>query len=127
MLNPMKNVEKTDGSGQTVSVISDEITITGNINSTGDLIINGKVDGEITCDSLEIGPNGNVKGTVKAEFCLIAGNVEGKLAAKSINVSSSGNLNGRLSYGKLEIENGANVEIKLRKTKQLSNEIETNE
>ena len=127
MLNPMKNLEKTEGSDQTVSVISDEITIIGNINSTGDLIINGKVDGEITCDSLEIGPNGNVKGTVKAEFCLVAGKVEGKLAARSINVSSGGNLNGRISYGKLEIENGATVEIKLRKTKQLSNEIETNE
>ena len=127
MLNPMKNAEKTDGSGQSVSVISDEITIVGNINSTGDLIINGKVDGEISCDSLEIGPNGNVKGNVKAQFCLVSGNIEGKVSAKSINVSSSGNLNGRLSYGRLEIENGAQVEIKLRKTKQLSNEDEITE
>ena len=127
MLNPMKNVEKTDGSGQSVSVISDEITIVGNINSTGDLVINGKVDGEISCDSLEIGPNGNVKGNVKAEFCVVSGNIEGKLSARSINITSTGNLNGRLSYGKIAIENGALVEIKLRKTKQLSNENETNE
>tara|TARA_S200000501_G_C20579957_1_gene636811 strand:- start:5 stop:388 length:384 start_codon:yes stop_codon:yes gene_type:complete len=127
MLNPMKNIEKPEASNQSVSVISDEITIVGNINSTGDLVINGKVDGEINCDSLEIGPNGDVKGSIKAEFCLVSGNIEGKLSAKSINVSSTGNLNGRISYGKLEIENGANVEIKLRKTKQLSNDNETYE
>ena len=127
MLNPMKNIEKPETSNQSVSVISDEITIVGNINSTGDLVINGKVDGEINCDSLEIGPNGNVKGSVKAEFCLVSGNIEGKLSAKSINVSSTGNLNGRISYGKLQIENGANIEIKLRKTKQLSNDNETYE
>ena len=127
MLNPMKNIEKTETSSQSVSVISDEITIVGNINSTGDLVINGKVDGEINCDSLEIGPNGDVKGSVKAEFCLVSGNIEGKLSAKSINVSSTGNLNGRISYGKLQIEDGANIEIKLRKTKQLSNDNETYE
>ena len=127
MLNPMKNIEKPEASNHSVSVISDEITIVGNINSTGDLVINGKVDGEINCDSLEIGPNGDVKGSIKAEFCLVSGNIEGKLSAKSINVSSTGNLNGRISYGKLEIENGANVEIKLRKTKQLSNDNETYE
>ena len=36
-----------------VSVISDEITITGTVTSSGNLIINGNVDGEINCNRLK--------------------------------------------------------------------------
>ena len=84
------------------------------------LIINGNVDGEINCESLEIGPSGVVTGTVKAGQCFLAGKLEGKLSARVVNILSTGDLNGRLSYGKLEIESGANIALKLRKTKQLS-------
>ena len=122
MLNPVKNLMRDNDLEGSVSVISDEITITGTVTSSGNLIINGNVDGEINCESLEIGPSGVVTGTVKAGQCLLAGKLEGKLSARIVNIASTGDLNGRLSYGKLEIETGANIALKLRKTKQLSNE-----
>ena len=121
MLNPVKNLMRDNDLEGSVSVISDEITITGTVTSSGNLIINGNVDGEINCESLEIGPSGVVTGTVKAGQCLLAGKLEGKLSARTVNIASTGDLNGRLSYGKLEIETGANIALKLRKTKQLSN------
>ena len=120
MLNPVKNLMRDNDLERSVSVISDEITITGTVTSSGNLIINGNVDGEINCESLEIGPSGVVTGTVKAGQCLLAGKLEGKLSARTVNIASTGDLNGRLSYGKLEIETGANIALKLRKTKQLS-------
>ena len=60
MLNPVKNLMKDNELEGSVSVISDEITITGTVTSSGNLIINGNVDGEINCESLEIGPSGVV-------------------------------------------------------------------
>ena len=120
MLNPVKNLMKDNELQGSVSVISDELTITGTVTSSGNLIINGNVDGEINCESLEIGPTGIVTGTVKAGQCSLAGKLEGKLSARTVNILSTGDLNGRLSYGKLEIETGANIALKLRKTKQLS-------
>ena len=120
MLNPVKNLMKDNELEGTVSVISDEITITGSVTSSGNLIINGNVEGEINCESLVIGPAGIVTGTVKAGQCSLAGKLEGKLSARTVNILSTGDLNGRLSYGKLEIESGANIALKLRKTKQLS-------
>ena len=120
MLNPVKNLMKDNELEGSVSVISDEITITGTVTSSGNLIINGNVDGEINCESLDIGPTGVVTGTVKAGQCNLAGKLEGKLSARTVNILSTGDLNGRLSYGKLEIETGANIALKLRKTKQLS-------
>ena len=120
MLNPVKNLMRDNDLEGSVSVISDEITITGTVTSSGNLIINGNVDGEINCESLEIGPSGVVTGTVKAGQCLLAGKLEGKLSARTVNIASTGDLNGRLSYGKLEIETGANIALKLRKTTQLS-------
>ena len=120
MLNPVKNLMKDNELQGSVSVISDEITITGTVTSSGNLIINGNVDGEINCESLEIGPSGVVTCTVKAGQCSLAGKLEGKLSARTVNILSTGDLNGRLSYGKLEIETGANIALKLRKTKQLS-------
>ena len=120
MLNPVKNLMRDNDLERSVSVISDEITITGTVTSSGNLIINGNVDGEINCESLEIGPSGVVTGTVKAGQCFLAGKLEGKLSARTVNIASTGDLNGRLSYGKLEIETGANIALKLRKTKQLT-------
>ena len=120
MLNPVKNLMRDNDLERSVSVISDEITITGTVTSSGNLIINGNVDGEFNCESLEIGPSGVVTGTVKAGQCFLAGKLEGKLSARTVNIASTGDLNGRLSYGKLEIETGANIALKLRKTKQLS-------
>ena len=120
MLNPVKNLMRDNDLEGSVSVISDEITITGSVTSSGNLIINGNVDGEINCESLEIGPSGVVTGTVKAGQCFLAGKLEGKLSARTVNIASTGDLNGRLSYGKLEVETGANIALKLRKTKQLS-------
>ena len=120
MLNPVKNLMKDNELEGSVSVISDEITITGTVTSSGNLIINGNVEGEINCESLKIGPSGVVTGTVKAGKCYLAGKLEGKLSARTVNILSTGDLNGRLSYGKLEIESGANIALKLRKTKHLS-------
>ena len=120
MLNPVKNLMRDNDLEGSVSVKSDEITITGSVTSSGNLIINGNVDGEINCESLEIGPSGVVTGTVKAGQCFLAGKLEGKLSARTVNIASTGDLNGRLSYGKLEIETGANIALRLRKTKQLS-------
>ena len=126
MLNPVKNLMRDNDLEGSVSVISDEITITGSVTSSGNLIINGNVDGEINCESLEIGPSGVVTGTVKAGQCFLAGKLEGKLSARTVNIASTGDLNGRLSYGKLEIETGANIALKLRKTKQLSDASDEN-
>ena len=44
MLNPVKNLMKDNELEGSVSVISDEITITGTVSSSGNLIINGNVD-----------------------------------------------------------------------------------
>ena len=126
MLNPVKNLMRDNDLEGSVSVISDEITITGTVTSSGNLIINGNVDGKINCESLEIGPSGVVTGTVKAGQCFLAGKLEGKLSARTVNIASTGDLNGRLSYGKLEIETGANIALKLRKTKQLSDASDEN-
>ena len=126
MLNPVKNLMRDNDLEGSVSVISDEITITGTVTSSGNLIINGNVDGEINCESLEIGPSGVVTGTVKAGQCFLAGKLEGKLSARTVNIASTGDLNGRLSYGKLEVETGANIALKLRKTKQLSDASDEN-
>ena len=95
MLNPVKNLMRDNDLEGSVSVISDEITITGSVTSSGNLIINGNVDGEINCESLEIGPSGVVTGTVKAGQCLLAGKLEGKLSARTVNIASTGDLNGR--------------------------------
>ena len=120
MLNQGKNLMKDKEGQGSGSVISDEININGTVKRAGNRRINGKVDGEINCESLEIGPSGVVTGTVKAGQCSLAGKLEGKLSARIVNILSTGDLKGRLSYGKLESETSANIEHQLRKTKQHS-------
>ena len=50
-----------------ISTIGEELTITGNVSSTGELHINGKIQGDVQCIALVLGENAQLDGDVVAE------------------------------------------------------------
>ncbi len=83
--------------------------INGNINSEGDIRIEGSVTGNIKVKGkVIIGNSGNVTGDIHCAFCDISGSVNGKLViANSLTLKSSANYTGEISTKKLIIEPGA--------------------
>jgi cytoskeletal protein CcmA (bactofilin family) len=63
------------------STIGEDLTITGDVTSKGELRIDGRVQGNVHCLSLIPGENSEIKGDVKAEEVLIRGRLIGSVRA----------------------------------------------
>jgi cytoskeletal protein CcmA (bactofilin family) len=97
------------GSG-TLSYIGAEVTVTGNISGSGDIHLDGSVDGDVGCNTLILGSGGRVRGNIMAEKVTLGGSVDGTVSAASLTVEKSARIAGDLSYDMISIENGAQVD-----------------
>jgi cytoskeletal protein CcmA (bactofilin family) len=61
--------------------IGEDLAITGDVTSKGELRIDGRVQGNVHCLSLILGENSEIKGDVKAEEVLIRGRLIGSVRA----------------------------------------------
>ena len=91
------------------SIIGPDLEVKGDVDIKGDLLIYGKVDGNINCEGLVTTAKGStVKGYVKTKFADISGVIEGNLEAKEkVSLSSTSILHGDLLASILVTEEGA--------------------
>ena len=93
----------------TKNVLSNDVEIKGSIKFSHDLIIDGKIEGEVISDgSLTVGENALIKGEVKTRSVIIFGKVEGNITvAERCELKSNAILVGDIAAGTLSIEEGA--------------------
>lgn len=96
-----------------VSVIGADITITGNIEASIDLHIEGKVIGDVHCATLVLAEGSSINGRVFATRAKISGTVQGGLETKDLAVEATGRLMGDATYQRLRIAPGGVIEGKL--------------
>jgi len=65
-----------------ISTISEDLTITGNVESKGELHLNGRVQGDVCCVALVLGKNAQLEGNVVAEDVMVRGRLIGSVRAK---------------------------------------------
>ena len=116
--NPSQNEEmaipSSSDNRSTFSVIGSDVTVTGDIDASVDLHVDGRVEGDIRCATLVQAANSTVKGAISAEQARVAGRVEGSIMAKELIVESSAKVIGDVTYEKLSIEAGGHVEGSFR-------------
>ena len=93
-----------------VSVISKALKITGQLESTEDIHIEGEVDGDIRGRGVKIGQNAKVKGTVYGEEIEVAGTVLGKVEARKVLIASTGHMSGDVIHQDIRIDSGAYID-----------------
>lgn len=104
----MAKMIETDN-GTAVNLISQGTEITGDINSTGDVRIDGVLNGNmVTRGKVVIGPTGRIKGEVECKNSEVSGLIEGKITVTQLLIlKASSKINGTIVTDKLSIEPGA--------------------
>jgi cytoskeletal protein CcmA (bactofilin family) len=91
------------------NVLSSDVEIKGSIKFSHDLIIDGRIEGEVSSDgALTVGENALIKGEIKTRAVTLFGKVEGNITvAERCELKSNAVLVGDVTAGTLAIEEGA--------------------
>jgi cytoskeletal protein CcmA (bactofilin family) len=91
------------------NILSNDVEIKGSIRFSNDLIIDGKIEGEVHSDgALTVGENALIKGEIKTRSVVLFGKVEGNITvAERCELKSNAILVGDIEAGTLSIEEGA--------------------
>ena len=92
------------------SIVSSNLKIVGDMESDGDIQIDGHVDGDIRTDKLTIGEQAVVNGCVRAEEVMVSGTVNGAIEAGIVKLYSTAKVTGDVSHETLAIEAGAFIQ-----------------
>ncbi len=92
------------------SVLSSDITITGNVRSSGDIQVEGTIEGDIRAQMLIVGEGATVKGEVVAEDVVVHGRVIGRLRGLKVRLSNTARVEGDIVHKTIAIESGAHFE-----------------
>ncbi len=97
-------------SPKVASVISEDLTIDGNIVSEGEVHIDGKIHGDVKVARLTLGEHGLIDGSVTAEAVEIRGRVQGNMTAKLVRLFASSHIEGDITHEQLAMETGAHFQ-----------------
>ena len=110
-----RDSDKTTKVTNSASVIGVEMQINGNIKCSGNLVLKGKVKGNIECDHISISSEGFLKGNIKSLNTTIGGDFEGNVFADTLAIESTAKIKGNLHYNNLKAQGGATLDIQLIK------------
>ncbi len=94
----------------TKSVLGSDLTVIGDVTSTGSVEVHGLLDGNLTARGLVVGTDGSVKGTVTAETVEVKGKLEGRVSTENFTLRASAEVQADVTYGVTSIETGALIE-----------------
>jgi cytoskeletal protein CcmA (bactofilin family) len=93
------------------NVLSSGIEITGSIRFSNDMIIDGKIEGEISSlkGRVTIGENAIIKGDVTAGEVKVYGKVEGKITSERCELKDKSRIQGDIKSKVFSMEEGAQL------------------
>ena len=97
------------------SIISPDLKIIGNLKSSGDIQIDGAVEGDVESRCVVVGEGAKVEGAVIAETARISGAVNGQIQARSVTLDRTAEVFGDIVHGSLIMEAGALLEGSVRR------------
>ncbi|MGB3808988.1 MAG: polymer-forming cytoskeletal protein [Parvibaculum sp.] len=89
------------------SIISNDLVVHGNLVATGDIQVDGTVEGDIRSQSLTVGEKASINGEIVAEDIVIRGRVIGTIRGRRVQLSSTCHVEGDILHEALAVETGA--------------------
>jgi cytoskeletal protein CcmA (bactofilin family) len=97
------------------SVLSSDLTIKGNLKTSGDIQIEGILEGDIRAHLLTVGESATVKGEVIADDVVVNGRVIGCVRGLKVRLTSTARVEGDVIHKTIAIESGAHFEGSVRR------------
>ena len=89
------------------SLLSESLTIEGNLESEGEVQLDGVIRGDVRVAKLTIGETGHVEGQVFCETIEVRGRVIGSISSKQVRLYGTAYVDGDITHEQLAIESGA--------------------
>jgi cytoskeletal protein CcmA (bactofilin family) len=104
-----KNKKDSTVQGNLLNIIGTETKLTGNLESSGDIRVDGSIEGHVTVKQrLVLGEGGLIKGDIVANDAIVAGLLQGNIRVEqTLVLRSTARIEGDISTDKIVIESGA--------------------
>jgi cytoskeletal protein CcmA (bactofilin family) len=90
-----------------VVYIGEGVSLSGKVEAEDTVVVDGAVEGEISCSRLIVGPSGVVAGSISVSEADIYGKIGEDITVRGLLiVRSSGRVEGKWVYGEIEVERG---------------------
>jgi cytoskeletal protein CcmA (bactofilin family) len=95
--------------GASRNVLSSDVEIKGTVKFTNDLVVDGRIEGQITSDgSLTVGENARLRAEISTNSVIVYGKVHGNIIATDrVELKSSAEVVGDIKAKSLTVEAGA--------------------
>ena len=92
------------------TVVGRDLTVTGVLESNGEVVIHGRVEGHVQSRSVTIAETGEVLGSVIGEHVCVHGVVNGPVRATNVEIARTARVVGNITHFNLSVEPGAYLE-----------------
>ena len=91
------------------SILSHDMHVVGKIFSTGDIQIEGRLDGDLRSHAVTVGEKALVSGEVAGDMVTVFGQVKGTIRARQVYLCATSKVTGDVFNEVLAIETGAQL------------------
>jgi cytoskeletal protein CcmA (bactofilin family) len=99
--------KSSSSNAATRSVIDSWLTIRGDLESEGEVQVDGKVNGDIRCAHLVVGKDAIIVGNIIAEEVIVRGKVKGTIRAINVTLQDTAVVESEIFHKSIAIEQGA--------------------
>lgn len=112
------NFFKDRNHNNSLTIIGEGIDFSGEVNTEGNIHVDGIMRGTIKAQEVVVGPKGDFDGEITADILIVNGNIKGKFNIKNLQVRKNGVLQGKIKYEVIIVEAGGKVLGELGISKQ---------
>lgn len=92
------------------SILSSDLTVVGNVKTSGDVQVEGVVEGDIRAHLLTVGEGATIRGEIVADDIVVHGRVVGRVRGLKVRLTSTARVEGDIIHKTIAIESGAHFE-----------------
>lgn len=102
-------------------LVGEGVFMKGSMRVPGTASVDGKLEGELTADTVIVQNNGSMDGRTTANHVRVAGQLNNTtIANKTLVIESSGRISGSITYEDLEIKKGGQLQGSITKVGQVA-------